>query len=86
VGFLVESQNQGGGGFPSLDLKTDSYGLMSWASKLPWWFLCLGLKITVVFYGLSVTPQNRCEDEDGMRHASRSSGLLRVEASWARVS
>jgi hypothetical protein len=26
VGFLVEPQNQGGGGFPSLDLKTGSYG------------------------------------------------------------
>jgi hypothetical protein len=28
VGFLVEHQNQGGGGFPSLSLKTDSSGLM----------------------------------------------------------
>jgi hypothetical protein len=26
VGFLVEPQNQGGGGFPSLGLKTGSYG------------------------------------------------------------
>jgi hypothetical protein len=26
--FLVEPQNQGGGGFPSLDLKTGSYGLV----------------------------------------------------------
>jgi hypothetical protein len=26
VGFLVEPQNQGGGGFPGLDLKTDSSG------------------------------------------------------------
>jgi hypothetical protein len=86
VGFLVESQNQGGGGFPSLSLKTDSCGLMSWASKSPWWFLSLGLKITVAGYGLSVAPQNLCVDEDGMRHAMRSSGLLRVEASWARVS
>jgi hypothetical protein len=31
-------------------------------------------------------PQNRWEDEDGAGHALRSSGLLRVEASWARVS
>jgi hypothetical protein len=37
-------------------------------------------------YGLSVMPQNRREDEDGMGHVSRSSGLLRVEASQARVS
>jgi hypothetical protein len=27
-GFLVEPQNQGGGGFPSLGLKTDSFGLV----------------------------------------------------------
>jgi hypothetical protein len=35
VGFLVEPQNQGGGGFPSLGLKTDSSGLVIWASKSP---------------------------------------------------
>jgi hypothetical protein len=39
-----------------------------------------------VGYGLSVAPQNRREDEDGVGHASGSSGLLRLEASWARVS
>jgi hypothetical protein len=31
VGFLVEHQNQGGGGFPDLSLKTGSSGLMIWA-------------------------------------------------------
>jgi hypothetical protein len=36
-------------------------------------------------YGLSVAPQNRREDEDGVGHASRSSNLLDVEASRARV-
>ncbi len=35
VGFLVEPQNQGGGGFSSLDLKTGSSGLVIWASKSP---------------------------------------------------
>jgi hypothetical protein len=35
VGFLVEPQNQGGGGFPVLGLKTDSSGLVIWASKSP---------------------------------------------------
>jgi hypothetical protein len=35
VGFLVEPQNQGGGGFPSLGLKTGSSGLVIWASKSP---------------------------------------------------
>jgi hypothetical protein len=34
VGFLVEPQNQGGGGFPGLGLKTDSSGLVIWTSKL----------------------------------------------------
>jgi hypothetical protein len=34
VSFLVEPQNQGGGGFPSLDLKTGSSGLVIWASKI----------------------------------------------------
>jgi hypothetical protein len=37
-------------------------------------------------YGLSVAPQNQWEDEDGARHTLRSSGLLRLEASRARVS
>jgi hypothetical protein len=35
VGFLVEPQNQGGGGFPGLVLKTGSFGLVIWASKSP---------------------------------------------------
>jgi hypothetical protein len=41
VGFLVEPQNQGGGGFPGLGLKTGSYGLVIWDSKSPrrfFWF------------------------------------------------
>jgi hypothetical protein len=44
VGFLVVPQNQGGGGFPGLGLKTGSSGLVIWASKSPRWFLGLGLK------------------------------------------
>jgi hypothetical protein len=35
VGFLVEPQNQGGGGFPGLGLKTGSSGLVIWSSKSP---------------------------------------------------
>jgi hypothetical protein len=31
--FFVEPQNQGGGGFPGLGLKTSSSGLVIWASK-----------------------------------------------------
>jgi hypothetical protein len=44
VGFLVEPQNQGGGGFPGLGLKTGSFGLVIWTSKSPPRFLDLGLK------------------------------------------
>jgi hypothetical protein len=39
-----------------------------------------------VGYGLSVAQQNRWENEDGMRHTSRSSGLLHLEAILVRVS
>jgi hypothetical protein len=44
VGFLVETQNQGGGRFSGLGLKTDSSGLVIWASKSPRRFLGLDLK------------------------------------------
>jgi hypothetical protein len=42
--FLVEPQNQGGGGFPGLGLKTGSSGLVIWASKSPRRFFGLALK------------------------------------------
>jgi hypothetical protein len=44
IGFLVEPQNQGGGGFSDLGLKTGSSGLVIWASKSPRRFHSLGLK------------------------------------------
>jgi hypothetical protein len=44
VGFLVEPQNQGGGGFPGFSLKTGSSGLVIWASKSLPQFLGLDLK------------------------------------------
>jgi hypothetical protein len=44
VGFSVEHQNQGGGWFPGLDLKTGSFGFVIWASKSPRRFLGLVLK------------------------------------------
>jgi hypothetical protein len=44
VGFLVEPQNQGSGGFPDLGLKTGSSSLVIWASKSLRQFLVLGLK------------------------------------------
>jgi hypothetical protein len=46
VGFLVESQNQGGEGFPSLGLKTDSFGLVILALKSPQRFLGLSINVT----------------------------------------
>jgi hypothetical protein len=59
------------------------------------WFDDLGLKITMtvswfgpqnqVGFGLSVAPQNR-QREVSTGHISRSSGLLHVKASLARVS
>jgi hypothetical protein len=80
VGFLVEPQNQGGGGFPDLGLKIGSSGLMIWASKSPRWFLGLGLKImqTSVYWLRHKTDGGRLA-----RDASKSSSLLGVEASLA---
>jgi hypothetical protein len=48
VGFLVEPQNQGGGGFFGLYLKTGISGVVIWASKSPRRFLGLGLKTKCV--------------------------------------
>jgi hypothetical protein len=45
VVFLVEPQNQSGGGFSGLDLKTGSSGLVIYASKSPRWFLGLSPKM-----------------------------------------
>jgi hypothetical protein len=78
----VWPQNQGGGGFSGFGLKTGSSGLVIWVSKSPVsWF---GPQNQVGF-GLSVAPQNR-RREVGMGHMLRSSGLLGVEASLAKVS
>jgi hypothetical protein len=46
--FLVEPQNQGGGGFPALGVKTGSSGLVIWASKSPRRVSWLSLKTKVV--------------------------------------
>jgi hypothetical protein len=83
VGFLVEPQNQGGGGFPGLGLKTGSSSLVIWAKSTATvsWF---GPQNQAGF-GLSVAPQNR-RREVGAGHVLRSNSLLGVEASLARVS
>jgi hypothetical protein len=72
-------------------LRVSRFGPQNWQIQ----FSDLGLKITPtvswfgpqnhVGYGLSVAPQNRREDEDDVGHVSRSTGLLRLEASPARV-
>jgi hypothetical protein len=84
VRFLIEPQNQGGGGFSDLGLKTGSSGLVIWASKSLRRFLGLGLKTkqTSVCW---LHYKNRQREVDA-GHASGSSGLLCVEASWVRVS
>jgi hypothetical protein len=57
VGFLVEPQNQGGGGFSGLGLKTGSSGLVIWASKSPRWFLGLASKPSRLrFVGCATKP------------------------------
>jgi hypothetical protein len=70
VGFLVAPQN-GQLGFGDLGLKITT--TVSW----------LGPQNQAGF-GLSVMPQNQ-QREIGVGHASRSSDLLRVDASLARV-
>jgi hypothetical protein len=94
--FLVWPQNQGRwfvSGLASKPLRQ-----VSWfgPQNRQLWFGDLGRKITATFswleaqnqagYSLSIAPQNRSEDEDGAGHASRYRSLLRLEASWARVS
>jgi hypothetical protein len=57
VGFLVEPQNQGDGGFPGLGLKTGSFSLVIWASKSSRRFLGLGSKLSRLrFVGCATKP------------------------------
>jgi hypothetical protein len=84
VGFFFEPQNQGAGGFFSLALKTGSYGFGDLSLKITATVSWVGPQNQAGF-GLSVAPQNR-RNEVGVRHASRSSSLLGMEASPDRVS
>jgi hypothetical protein len=82
--FLVEPQNQG--------RRVSWFGPQNRQLR----FGDLANKITAtvswfapqnqVGYGLSVAPQNRREDEDGVGHMLGSSGLVHLEAYWVRVS
>jgi hypothetical protein len=81
--FLVEPQNQ--------SRRVSRFVPQNWQLR----FSDLGIKITATVSflgpqnqagdGLLVVPQNRWEEDD-MGHASRSSGLLRLETSQTRVS
>jgi hypothetical protein len=70
--------------FLSLGIKTDSYGFGDLGRKITATVSWFGPQNQAVF-GLSVAPQNQQREVD-VGHASRSSGLLHVEASLVRVS
>jgi hypothetical protein len=79
-----------GGLTPKPAVRVSRFGPQNWKLR----FSDLGLKITATVFWFGpqnhrdcflVASQNRWEG-DGVGHASRSSGLLRVEASRARVS
>jgi hypothetical protein len=78
--FLQFGPKTGGDRFPGLGLKTGNYGLMIWASKSPRRFLGLGLKTKWA------SVYRLCHKTDSAGHASRSGGLLCLEASLATVS
>jgi hypothetical protein len=81
--FLVLARNQG--------QRVSQFGPQNQQLR----FINLGLKITATVSwfrpqnhagdGLSIAPQNQ-RKKDSAGHASRSSGLVRLEASRARVS
>jgi hypothetical protein len=79
VDFLVEPQNQGGGGFPSLGLKISSSGLVIWASKSPRQFLCLGLKTK------QASVCRLCHKTDGGRSAWDTCRDLVACFTWKQV-
>jgi hypothetical protein len=57
VGFLVEPQNQGGGRFPGLGLKTDSSGLVIWPQNHHGGFLIWASKPSGLrFVGCAMKP------------------------------
>jgi hypothetical protein len=79
VGFLVEPQNQCGGAFPGLGLKTSSFGLMIWASKSPRRFLGLGLKT------MWVSVCRLCHKTDGGRSVRDMRQDLAACLVWKQV-
>jgi hypothetical protein len=71
-------------GFSGLGLKIDSCDSVIWPTKSPRRFLGLGLKTKwAMVCWLRIKPTG---DEDDVGHTLKSSGLLHLEASLARVS
>jgi hypothetical protein len=70
--------------FSGLSLKTGSYDLVIYVLKSQRLFLDLGFKTKLVTV-CRLRQENQWE-EDGVRHALRSSGLLHRKANQARVS
>jgi hypothetical protein len=79
VGFLVEPQNQGGGGFSGLGLKIGSSGLMIWASKSLRRFLGLWLKTK------QASVCRLCHKTDGGRLARDTRRDLAACFAWKQV-
>jgi hypothetical protein len=82
--LLVWPQNHSCG-FPGLGLKPGNCGLVIWAIKSARRFLGLGLKTKWVMV-CRLLHKTDGGDEYGMGHVSRCNGLLRLEATQARVS
>jgi hypothetical protein len=67
-------------GFPSLGLKTGSYGLVIWPTKSPRWFLGLGLKIK-----WEMVCQLRHKTDGRMKTARDTHRDLAACFTWKRV-
>jgi hypothetical protein len=79
MGFLVEPQNQGGGGFSDLCLKIGSFGLVIWSLKSPRRFLSLGLKTKWD------SVYQLCHKTDGGRSAWDTRRDLAAFFAWKQV-
>jgi hypothetical protein len=79
VSFLIEPQNQVGGGFPDLGIKTGSSGLVIWASKSLRQFLGLGLKTK------QASVYRLRHKTDGGRSARDTCRDLAASLAWKQV-
>jgi hypothetical protein len=79
IGFLIEPQNQDGGGFPGLNLKTGSFNLVIWTSKSLRRFLGLSLKTK------QTSVYRLCHKTDGGRSTWNMRQDLPVCFTWKQV-